>query len=187
MSDYFYAIDLQIFRFCNATIANPVFDFLMPLVTDVKNFIPIYILLFIWLLWKGGRTGRICAAALAVAVLIADPVNSRILKEFFGRIRPCSALEDVRLLVPCGGGKSFPSTHAVNNFIAAYILSHWYRRQRAIFYSIAALVAFSRVYVGVHYPSDILGGALEGTLLGMVVVYGAGVVEKFFVRKDGKR
>jgi len=172
MLDTFLRFDTYLFHVLNGTIANPVFDIVMPFVTDVRNFYPVYVLLFVVLLWKGGRTGRWCAAALALTVLISDPLNSRVIKEMVMRIRPCATLSDVRLLVPCGAGKSFPSSHAVNNFAAAAVIGYYFRKYAPIAYLVASVVAFSRIYVGVHYPADVIGGALIGTLVAAAVVWG---------------
>jgi len=171
MLEYLYQIDVFFFHLINSWIANPVFDIVMPFITEVKNFYAVYVLLFVWLIWRGGRIGRICAGVLAIAVLIADPLNSQVIKELFSRIRPChSIVENVRLLVPCGGGKSFPSSHAVNNFIAAFVVSAYFPKSKIYMYIIASAVAISRVYVGVHYPSDIIGGAIEGIILGWILI-----------------
>jgi undecaprenyl-diphosphatase len=169
MIEFLYSIDVSLFFFFNHTIANPIFDWLMPLVTDLNhNFIArIVVLLWIGLIiWKGGSQGRITIGVLIIAIIVSDQFNSMVLKDIFGRIRPCKALEDVRLLVDCGGGLSFPSSHAVNNFAGASVISHFYRKQSKYWYAFAALVALTRPYVGVHYPSDILAGGLVGFGIG---------------------
>jgi undecaprenyl-diphosphatase len=71
-------------------------------------------------------------------------------------------LQNVHLLVSCGSGFSFPSSHAVNNFAAALILAFFFPQNKWWFFGFAALVAFSRVYVGVHYLFDVIGGAVIG-------------------------
>ncbi len=76
----------------------------------------------------------------------------------------------MHLLVDCGPGKSFPSSHAVNNFALAVLFSHYYRPWTWAFFTWAGLVAFSRVAVGVHFPLDAAGGALIGTLLAAGVI-----------------
>jgi undecaprenyl-diphosphatase len=81
-------------------------------------------------------------------------------------------------LVGCGPGKSFPSSHATNNFALATILTYYFRKYRYWFYSIAALVAFSRVYVGVHYPIDISAGAILGTSVGLLFTLIATKIDK---------
>lgn len=163
--------DEALFRFFNSGIANPVFDVVMPAITEVKHFYPVYILLFILLLWKGGRAGRWCALLLVITVLLADPLSSRVIKEEVGRLRPCRTLDGVRLLIGCGGGKSFPSSHAVNNFAGLVVFGWFFRKWAWAWLTMAMLVSFSRIYVGVHYPFDVLGGAVIGMALGALVIF----------------
>ena len=72
-------------------------------------------------------------------------------------------LSDVRVLEECGNSFSFPSGHAAKAFLAATILSGFFVRRKKLFFTLAALVAFSRIYLGVHYPSDVLAGFALGT------------------------
>lgn len=166
MLDVILQTDEVLFRLFNTSLANPVFDVIMPVITNERWWYLPYALLFGWLLWKGGRGGRICAALLVLGVVIGDQFNSAVLKEWVGRIRPCHALEGVRLVgVSCGSGKSFPSSHAVNNFTAAVLISQFFPKARIICFVIGSAVAFSRVYVGVHYPLDVVAGAAEGVVI----------------------
>lgn len=166
MFDVILQIDEILFRLFNTTLANPVFDAIMPVITNERWWYLPYAALFGWLLWKGGRGGRICAVLLVLGVVIGDQFNSMMLKEWVGRIRPCHALDAVRLVgVSCGSGKSFPSSHAVNNFTAAVLISQFFPKARTVCFGIGSVVAFSRVYVGVHYPLDVVGGAIEGTII----------------------
>ncbi len=164
------SIDLWLFHFFNSTIANLIFDKLMPFITDQKNWNLVYIFLIGWLLWKGGTTGRICAIALLIGVGISNEISSHFLKNLFERPRPCHSLENLRLLVDCGPGKSFPSSHAVNNFVMAGLLSYFYKEYKLVLFILAGMVAFSRVYIGVHYPFDIIGGALIGLFLAHIYI-----------------
>ncbi|MDP1677384.1 MAG: phosphatase PAP2 family protein [Bacteroidota bacterium] len=173
MIEYFYSIDVAIFFFINHTIANPVFDWLMPFITDINKNKPVLSLLIVFILyvvWKGGKTGRVTIGLLIVTVIISDQTNSSFLKELFGRIRPCRTLDGVRMLVDCGGGLSFPSSHAVNNFAAATVISHFYQKQKWYWFSFAALVALSRPYIGVHYPSDVIVGGMIGIVIGLMII-----------------
>lgn len=172
LMDVLYSLDLWLFRLGNQTFANPVFDFLLPILTNEKYFIIPYAVILLLLIWKGGRTGRLCVGIVLLTIILGDQINSSLIKEAVGRIRPCHILPDVRLLVGCGAGKSFPSTHAVNNFAAATIFGYFYRSARPYLFSFAALVAYTRVYCGVHYPSDVLGGAVFGVGLALLVLFG---------------
>jgi undecaprenyl-diphosphatase len=168
-----YSIDVAVFFFINHTIANPVFDWVMPFITDLNKSKPILILIgvfILYILWSGGKNARVTIGLLFITVIISDQTNSVFLKELFGRIRPCRTLDGVRMLVDCGGGLSFPSSHAVNNFAGATVISHFYQKQKYYWFSFAALVALSRPYVGVHYPSDIVAGSLVGIGIGYLMV-----------------
>ncbi len=173
MIEFLYSIDVAIFFFINHTIVNPVFDWFMPFITDLNKNKPVLVIIALWIiyvLWKGGKTGRITIGMLVVTILISDQINSGFLKELFGRVRPCNALDGVRTLVDCGPGLSFPSSHAVNNFAGATIIANFYKKQKWLWFSIAALVALSRPYVGVHYPSDIVVGGFLGFTIGFVMI-----------------
>lgn len=170
MLDFLVNIDITLFYFFNGTLSNSFFDKLMPFITNHNHWILLYTFVVVSLLWKGGKKGRICVLLLFITIALSDQISSSLIKEAVGRIRPCHFLDDVNLLVPCGGGKSFPSSHAVNNFSAALVLSFFYREYKWIFFSIAALMAFSRVYVGVHYPFDVIVGAIIGLLIAFSII-----------------
>lgn len=151
---------------------HPLLDALMLFVTDIKR--TGLVLLVIWggLLWKGGAKGRTVAFLLIPLILLTDQLSSHVLKELFGRVRPCEALEGVRTIDGCRHSASFPSSHAVNTFAAAALFSLFYRRWVPwVAFALAALVSYSRIYLGLHYPSDVLGGAVIGAVCALVMVW----------------
>jgi len=164
--DLLYQIDVKVFYFINQTLSNPLFDKFFPFITDLKNWYIAYLILFLLMIIKGGRLGRIAAVVLVFLVTATDQISSSLLKNLIERIRPCNVLDHVNILVTCTESFSFPSSHAVNNFAAALFFSMLFPKYRVWFYTVATLQAFSRPYVGVHYPSDVIGGALIGAVLG---------------------
>jgi len=171
--EFLYSIDVALFFFINHTLADPILDWVMPFVTNLNKQKPVIIIVFGilgMLVWKGGNKGKATAGLLVITILLSDQISSSIIKNLVGRIRPCGVLDGVRLLVDCGSGLSFPSSHAVNNFAGATIISHFYYSKKWYWFSIAALVALSRPYVGVHYPSDIIGGAIIGWGIATLVI-----------------
>ncbi|MEC7622006.1 MAG: phosphatase PAP2 family protein [Candidatus Neomarinimicrobiota bacterium] len=179
-------IDKSIFSFFNSTISNPIFDVFFPIITNQDIWtIPILIGVII-LSIKGGKRGKISSAILVIAIILADYSSAQILKPFFQRLRPSHELIDgIRLLVPKGGKYGFVSSHAANIFAAATVLSYFYIKYKKLFFTIAVLVAFSRVYVGVHYPADIFFGSLLGYGLAWIVLT-AWVMIKMRNLKAGK-
>ena len=180
MIEFLYTVDVAMFSFLNSGLANPVGDFLWPYITDYDRYLPVRILLVVvWLLLmvKGGKRGRTAALLVVVVLVCADQLSSFGIKPLLERPRPChtvngvQVVQNVHLLVHCGGGKSFPSSHAVNNFAVATLFTFFYRRWAWAFFTWAGLVALSRVTVGVHYPSDILGGAIIGMAVAGLIIW----------------
>lgn len=167
--DTLLALDRELFYFINRTLANTPADWFFTLITDRIATLAILIPLLLVLVVRGGKRAWIFVPLLVLAIAASDQFNSEFLKEWVGRLRPCRSLEDVRTLVHCGAGKSFPSSHAVNMFAAATMTHFFYPRARIWVFIYAALVALSRVYCGVHYPLDVLAGALEGSLIAILV------------------
>ncbi|MBS1271811.1 MAG: hypothetical protein MAGBODY4_00943 [Candidatus Marinimicrobia bacterium] len=165
---FLYSLDVYIFGLLNAGVANPIFDIVMPFLTNEEHFVIPILAVWFGLIIFGGKRGRIAAIILLIATGLADAIAAQILKPFFARLRPCHELETVRLLVKCGGKYGFVSNHAANMFASMTVLAFFYHNYRWYFWGLAAAVAYSRVYVGVHYPGDILFGAL----FGLAMAYG---------------
>lgn len=178
-------IDKALFYFFNIKIVNPVFDVLMPFITKDVNLRIFLALIWVGLLILGGKKGRIIAILLIPAIAISDQLSSHIIKPLVGRIRPCHELEGVRLLVGCGSGLSFPSSHAVNSFTVATLISRFYKKYSIYLFLFAFLVSFSRIYVGVHYPSDVVAGMIIGAIVGFGVVYLWIYVSELYKNKFG--
>jgi len=165
-------LDTQVFYLINHGWANPFLDGFFPWITKLKHFLPVVVPLVLGLLAFGRRRGRETVLVVGCALLLSDPLTVRVLQPSFERTRPCVALEDTRLLVSRKRSASFPSAHAVNLFAVTAVFWRFYPRTLWIALPVAVLVALSRVYIGVHYPGDILGGAVIGWLLGLVVERG---------------
>jgi undecaprenyl-diphosphatase len=183
--DVLVDLDRELFRFLNQGVQNWLFDQVLPFLTDIhRNPVGMVVLAILWLLLltKAGRPGRIAALLLIPTIALSDQLNSSILKFLIERPRPCHELVNVHLLVGCGSGYSFPSSHAVNNFAAALVLSYFLPRWTWAFFCYASVIAFSRIYVGVHYPFDVLAGALIGLMIGIAVILAFRQAEEWWRR-----
>ena len=138
------------------------FDRLMPWLSGNPLFAPSLALGVLLLLWRGGFRGRLFLLTLGVVLLLGDNGLINPLKIAFQRPRPFLDLADVRLLVGRGGSGSFPSSHASSWFAALVIAMAFYPRSWRWMLPTAIGVSVSRVYVGAHYPSDVLAGAVLG-------------------------
>jgi len=182
--EFLYSIDLAVFYFFNHTISTGFLDKFFSTITDVNKWYIAYVILIGISFFKGGQRGKIAVIGLILLIIVTDQTGYRILKELFERIRPCNALNDVITPVGCAGGFSFPSNHALNNFAAAVFLLRLFPAYKGIFLIVAFLISISRIYLGVHYPSDMLGGALIGVAFGYLFSIAALKIDQYFIKKN---
>ena len=159
--------DLPVFNFINHTLSCRPLNLFMPVVSRLGGG-ELYFLLGILLLFSGKREIKILGITLLAGLTISYYVTA-VLKILIARPRPFIAFTNVILLGPMEKSYSFPSNHAVTAFMAASLLISRFR-MRALFYSLAVLAGLSRIYIGVHYPSDIIGGAIIGLIIGLFLV-----------------
>jgi undecaprenyl-diphosphatase len=159
---------------------SPAADAFFVWITHGRHFLVPLALFWLGLLLFGGRRGRLIAAALLVTVLLTDPISVQLIKPLVHRVRPCFAVEGVQALVSQPRSPSFPSSHAANSFGAATVLLAAWRRWGWLGFVIAGAVSFSRVYVGVHYPSDLVGGAVLGVGCGALVWHALAALERWW-------
>jgi undecaprenyl-diphosphatase len=170
--------DLVLFRAINSDLSNAVFDLLMPVLSTPKPFLVPFALIGIGLFLWGGWKGRLMAV-IALLLLLVSNGASELIKLWVERPRPCQVLQAVRILVGCSGGSfSFPSSHAANVTAQALLFGSFYRPLAVPLFLVAAAVSYSRVYVGVHYPTDVIGGALVGLMCAALFIRLAREVER---------
>ena len=149
----------------------PILDWLMPFITNQDNWIIPILFLILFLGFFSSKKGRIALALLVIALSCTDFICAQILKPFFERVRPSHiSLDGLNLLVSKGGKWSMPSNHASNVFTLAVVLSYFYRKTKLPLYLLATCISFSRVYVGVHYPGDVVAGSLFGYFIGWLIL-----------------
>lgn len=167
---WFRDLDLWLFRLGNAAGAAGWLDSFFLWLTAPPARGLIFLLLAAALAILGGRRGRAAILLIVLAVTIADLAGAQLLKPGLDRLRPCFALPEATLLLPRQAhSPSFPSNHAANAFAAAVVLFTVSRTLGIGGILVAGLIAYSRVYLGVHYPSDLLGGALLGLFISLAL------------------
>ena len=202
-------LDTALLRFINETLSNRVFDVVMPIASGkyVMPFLgPAIAVIAFFLIWKGGVRGRLCTLMLALLIWPGDSFIYNTIKHAVARPRPFVVLSDIRL--PGSNGprtvepamamdrpasktgdrnppahNSMPSSHAANWFAATMILLVYYRRSWRFMLPMACLVSFSRLYNGVHYPSDVLAGAIIGAGYAAAGMWGLNAVWQWTGRK----
>jgi undecaprenyl-diphosphatase len=161
-------IDTGLFHLFNTTLTAPFLDLLVTVISKKGVFLGLAAIAAALFFFLGGRDVK-WSVMLGLSVLFISDATSMVLKDFFARTRPCHALEGVRLFAECGASYSFPSSHASNVFAVMVLLTARYPAWAAAFLAAAFIVAWSRVYGGVHYPLDVLAGALLGSALAACV------------------
>jgi undecaprenyl-diphosphatase len=166
-------LDQQLFLYLNS-FNSPFFDQVMSIISGTATWIPLYLAILIYLGIKLKRKFLILLVVIAVAVTLSDQI-SVLIKNSVHRFRPCHqpSLEGIVHLVNgyCGGLYGFVSSHASNSFMVAtlcllLIRKRWFTCSMIIW---AMIIGYSRIYLGVHYPGDVLCGSMLGVLVGWVI------------------
>jgi len=151
------------------------FDSFWVFISSTRSAIPLFIFIIFLLIKKHGKSFWQGLILILIVVSLADLSSVHCFKNVFMRLRPChdpELADQIRLLVSKGGLYGFVSSHAANFFAIAGIVSALLSERKYLpylLYSWATLVAYSRIYVGKHYPLDIIGGALLGLVIAKVI------------------
>jgi undecaprenyl-diphosphatase len=182
MSSIFQSLqsfDQSLFVYINQVATHPLTDTLMPFFRESTLWIPFYLFLIVFVFVNFGKKGWVWLLFAFITVLLTDQFSSSIIKNWVQRPRPCAdplLYGQVRLLLDhCSGGYSFTSSHATNHFgVATFLfvtLGRYFGNWKYLLFIWAALICYAQVYVSVHYPLDVVFGALLGFLIGHFVCW----------------
>ena len=167
--------DRYLFDVINQHATHPVIDVLMPFIRNQFTWVPVYFFLLIFGYLNFRKQLALWVFFFLITFTLTDIISTQIFKAFIQRPRPCwdsITSGHVRMLIPCSQAYSFVSSHAANHFgIAIFLyvtLASYIKRGLSLVFLWAAMVCFAQVYVGAHYPGDVLGGALLGLIIGKI-------------------
>ena len=168
-------LDQNLFLLLNGG-GSPFFDNIMLAISSHWFWVPLYLFLAAYFIRTNGVKGLIDIGIIFLTLLITDQTSVHFFKEVFERLRPCHdpiIADQVRLVAEhCGGQFGFVSSHATNSFGLMLVSAGLIRKRPFTIFILmwALLVSYSRIYIGVHYPGDILGGIILGLVLGWLVL-----------------
>ena len=155
---------------------SPLFDHISLFIREASFWAPVYVFLLLFITLNFGKQGLWWALALLGLVALSDILSSHIIKEVFYRPRPCRdemMAHKIRFLAKtCGLNGSFTSSHATNHFAIAMFVFQTLKKSTSLWgfgFLWAGMISYAQVYVGVHYPFDVIGGAILGSGLGYFI------------------
>lgn len=163
-----YDIDTTAFLIVNRSFSHWSLDRFFMTVTEFSHYIPPMILALFFFLRIDWKKTLAVAALAATTLALTDTLCSEVLKPLFNRPRPCNPelmVQGARCLAGLKSSLSFPSAHATNIFALATLLALLYPAGGFFFFAFAGIIGLSRVYIGVHYPLDVVGGAIAGSVV----------------------
>lgn len=171
--EWLLEIDESLFFWINHNWSSDFLDQVVPILRNKYTWIPLYAGILAFVAFNFGKKVWWYLLFALMTVSLSDTLSSKFVKPKVKRERPCHSFEEVNLLIRCGSGYSFTSSHATNHFALGtffllslgFVMKHW----KYLFLLWALAISLSQVYVGVHYPLDILGGAVLGVLCGIFV------------------
>ena len=182
--------DWDLFVWINSTISNDLFDVLLPWVRNKYIWLPLYTFLIAYFFFSRGKRAWLILFFFLLTAGTTDYITSSHIKPLVHRERPCNdVLRTGKVItrIDCGPGYSFPSSHASNHMGLAVFLLLLFRKVtiwRYLFLFWAFLISFAQVYVGVHYPSDIIAGWILGGIIGLLIYY---LLEFYFLYFYGSK
>ena len=168
MVEIFKKVDNTILRWINVKFRNKTFDKIMPIITSAGNLGIIWIVISVLLMTK--KDYRVLGQTILIALVITTIIGEGIIKNIVKRKRPFYGDDDKELLISRPITYSFPSGHTASSFAVAAIFIETENVASFEIIVLASLIAFSRVYLGVHYPSDVIGGGIIGFFCGVLTV-----------------
>ncbi len=164
------SIDEYLFRLINSIGWNDMDPFMI-LISSKWIWIPLYLFIIYKIYQKFPEQIFKILLSIGALIFLADFGSVHLFKEIFERTRPCHVLDSIRIVDGCGGQYGFISSHASNTFAIAFFISLLFRKRITfiLLFSWAVLIGFSRIYLGVHYPFDILGGMFWGLFVSLLI------------------
>lgn len=169
-------VDTWLIKHINTTLGSDFLDTVLPFMRETLFWVPLYLFLLLFVLFNFGSRGLWWLLAAVLTAALSDIISSQLIKESIMRLRPCQDPEvsgQIRFFINyCPQSSSFTSSHATSHFAQAtffYFTLRNISKWAGLFFAWSFIIAYTQVYVGVHYPFDVFCGGLLGTGIGYIM------------------